>query len=530
MLTVDLRPYQETGLEKFLARGNLLLDMDMGTGKTIVTLAAIEQLLGDGEITTALVCCPKTLIPQWAQAIAAGTDVETRRVRAGKRQLIYPTEDWCLIVHGTPERRAELLAKAKANPPNYILASFDTVAANTRAFKALAQLVVIDEATVIKGFKAARAKRLRTLRTPWRIASTGTPVETRPEDVWGITNWVDPDLFGPWRDFEDAYIRRARNGMPIRYVNLPTMYRKLSAASHRIRRTDPQVAPYMPKVERAHWPVTMDAGTAAVYTRIMADLTAELEASGERGPFDPAAYYGGYDKASGPGRVMAIHQIAMQLLDHPDLVRESAAAYEAGEGGSRYAATIVADGYLDGLTATPKLTELKNRLDNIFVVNHHKVIVVTRHVGMLTRIARMLEVPYVLYHGEMSVTQRAGAVDAFEHDESVRLLVMSHAGAYGLDLPRATHLVVAHPPRSAGQGEQIEARHVRASSTHESVQVAILYVAGSVEERALQQLDHKREIAAAIQDGADRDGSGVIHNSVTSLTTHARSAITLNRS
>lgn len=532
MLNVELRAYQETGLEKFLTRGNLLLTMDMGSGKTVTAIGAAEQLLGDGQVTTVLICCPATLISQWAQALAAATDVETRRVKAAGRKLIYPTEDWCLIIHGTPERRARLLAKAKASPPQYIIASYDTVAASTRAFKALAQFVVIDEATVIKSLRAARAKLLRTLCVPWRLALTGTPVETgRPEEAWAIMNWVDPELFGPWRDFEDAYIRRNRSGIPIRYVNLATMHRKLSSASFRVRRTDPEVAPYMPEVERVRWSAEMDPATAEVYTRIMADLMAEMEASGERGNFDPAAYYAGFDEGSGPGKTMAIHQAAMMLLDHPDLIRESAAAYEQGKGGSAYAARIVTDGYLVGLTATPKLTLLKKCLDPVFSVNLNKVIVVTRHVAMLSRVAQMFEgVPHVLYHGDMSVTQRASAVDRFEHDESVRLLVMSHAGAYGLDLPRATHLVVIHPPRSAGQGEQIEARHVRASSTHASVQVAILLVAGTVEERAHDHLDHNREIAAAIVDGSNPDGSGVIHNSVTSLTSHARAVTTLNRS
>lgn len=527
MLTLDLLPYQEPAVPKFLGRGNLLISMEMGLGKTVTALACAEHLLGTGEITTCLVVAQGSLLVQWAKAIAKATDVETKTVTYKKQRITVPTEDWCLTIDGTPDKRAKLIDRAKAERPNYLIASYDTVADNVRVFRDLAELTTIDEVTVLKSFKARRARRLRKLTTPYRIGLTGTPVENRLEEVWPIMNWIDPRVFGDWRDFESAYIERNRFGWVTRYKNLPTFTRKFNEASYRKRTTDSDVAPYMPQVRRERWDVELDEQTTRVYRTIMAHLDHELEAIGPGTEFDAGAYYTGMDESTPIGKAMAVHQAGLMLLDHPDLVRDSAEAYRRGGGeGSRYAAALVDSGALDGLNSAPKLDTLFERLQTHLNAPDRKIIVVSKYRGMLSRMsARLGSIEHVFFHGGMSRGDQAAAVSRFESDPAVRVLLMSHAGAYGLDLPSASVLVNYDVARSAGQARQINARHVRASSTHEEVIVADLVVVDTIEHRAYRKLGVKARVSDAGIDGIGVTGAGDLQVSGDSLTAHVKQVI-----
>ena len=512
MLTVDLYPYQSPALDLFLSRGNLLIDMDMGLGKTTTSLACAEQLLGDGRIRTCVIICPAGLIMQWAASIASVTDVETKLVSHEGRTFAIPTEDWCLIIDGSPKRREKLLDQAFEKRPNYVIASHDIAAASWRRFRELGDLTIIDEATCLKNPKAQRARGLHKIVTDYRIALTGTPIENRLEEAFTIMKWVDPDLFGPWPVFEKRHIIRNGRGWIIGYKNLSWFHQELSKASYRKRATDPDVAPFMPSVRHVRWDVRLDAATMAVYRSIMEDLERE---------------YGRVDEDELPvGRAMSIHQAALMLLDHPGLLHDSAEEYLRGTGGSEYAAELVASGRLNGLTATPKLDVLVERLQPYLSQDGCKIIIVSRYVGMLTRIAdRLKGVGHVIYHGGMSRAAQQSAVHAFQTDPGIRVLIMSHAGAYGLDLPQAQLIVNYDIARSAGQARQINARHVRASSSFSSVGVADLVTLDTVEDRAYRRLGLKNRIVDAGVDGIGIDWTDRLIVAGDTLREHVLSAI-----
>ena len=60
---------------------------------------------------------------------------------------------------------------------------------------------------------------------------------------------------------------------------------------------------------------------------------------------------------------MAIHTAMEMLLDHPDLIVDSAMDYAEGDGkGSKYASVIYGSGALDELTHSPKLLLLLDKL------------------------------------------------------------------------------------------------------------------------------------------------------------------------
>jgi len=83
-----LLPYQPEAVDKMIDRGKMLVAYDLGLGKTVITIAAIEELMDQGKVTEpGLVICLSSLKYQWASSIKKFTNGSTP-----------------LVIDGTPEQ------------------------------------------------------------------------------------------------------------------------------------------------------------------------------------------------------------------------------------------------------------------------------------------------------------------------------------------------------------------------------------------------------------------------------------------
>lgn len=65
--TGTLLPYQPEAVDAMCTRGKMLVAYDLGLGKTVLTIAAIERLMDEGLITEpGIVICLSSLKYQWA--------------------------------------------------------------------------------------------------------------------------------------------------------------------------------------------------------------------------------------------------------------------------------------------------------------------------------------------------------------------------------------------------------------------------------------------------------------------------------
>ncbi|MFE9834055.1 DEAD/DEAH box helicase [Streptomyces sp. NPDC005551] len=546
MFVGELRPYQDEAVDRMVERGSLLLAYDQGTGKTVCAIAASEELMGEGKVTTTLIVALSSLKLQWAEAIANFTDVRKRWLRVKDQYVRVPAEDQCVLLDGNPEKRAKLYQQIQDTQPEYIIATYDQVIDDWHHIRRLdVECIIIDEATQIKSFKADRSKKIKRLWAPYRYALTGTPIENgKPEEVFSIMEWVDPEVLGRWDLFDTTYIERHRMGFVIKYKHMDVFHDVLSEAMARKTATDPDVAAYMPKVEFAERHVQLDFPTRRAYRRIAADLSEELAKAGakKRGSFDLAAYYSGSkqaDEKSAQGRIMARMLAAQMLLDHPDLLRKSAQDWEDSEKqrqegvektnwpGSKYAYQLVRSGLIDDLHTTPKTDAVIDEVRRILGDDpEHKVIIFSffRDMGEILQQA-LPEYSAVTFHGQMTQQAKAAAKQRFSQDPTCRIFLASDAGGYGLDLPVASHLINVDFAVSSGAQDQRNTRHRRTSSDWPLIYVIDFLVEGTLEERKKEQLGLKRRVAAAALDrkGASKDGE--IENDVESLTKHlARTA------
>lgn len=536
-------------MDMFLERGSLLLAMEQGVGKTMVAIAAAEELLGCGDINLNLVVVPASLKYQWGERIATHTDIPTVRIKIKGEWFTIPAPPYGIVIDGKPfqkdgvkytaeDDRARQYA-AITDETDYVILAYDNILDDVQQIKRIKRhsplMVTLDEVSAIKGLESRRSKRVkRMLAADYRMGLTGTPIENRPDEAFSIMQWVDKTVLRDWPEFEKSFIKRNSNGSVRRYNNLPLFHEIMSQAMYVKLRSDPDVSPYMPDEEFDTWTVDLDESTLSVYYDIGRDLLAELRAMRHSGDFNLANYYagrGGYDEGTQAGKAMAKYTAMEMLLDHPDLIVASAMDYQASKDkrdageekaswpGSKYCYQIWQAGMVDGLFHSPKLEELKWRLAVLFEFNPDaKVLIYTQWIEMLGIMEWELPYPSVLYHGGLNASSKAAVISKFTNDPTIRLFISSHAGAYGCDMFMASDLINYDRPWSAGKGDQINGRIVRASSEFNKVMIHTMECTGTIETRKRQVVEHKRRIASAIIRGVGADHMGRIENDVQTLT------------
>ncbi len=512
--TGELRPYQLEASALITNRGRALLALDLGTGKTVVSLHAIEKLRDEGMLDCALLIMSSSLTVQWANRISEFTDQD------------------CLVIDGsmTPAKRKKAYQEALQERPSYVVMGLRQVVSDAWFVEALRpELGLVDEVTSIKNFKPQQTKTIKkSVKTKYRIGLTAEPIENgKAEEVYSIMEWIDDSVFGNWRTFEDDFIiRNQYTNIITGYQNVDELHRRLMTACTSKRRDDPDVAKFMPTVEEYNLHIDMDLQTKELYDYIARDLLAELRMAGPSVSLDLARYYEGGDASEGDSstgritsRLLALHL----LLDDPSLLRASAEAYDDPDAnhGSRYASELLADGrLLPRDTHGAKLdAAVEVATEYLAEDERHKVIVFARFKGVLPLLAdRLDKYGCVLFHGGLNGKERAEAIAIFGDDPDVRVFLSSDAGGYGVDLFMASHLINYDRPQSSGALKQRNGRHVRASSTFRNVYIDNLIVADSVEEYQGAKLAFKNQVSTAILGGQMSVPGGKLESTARSLT------------
>jgi SNF2 family DNA or RNA helicase len=513
MFKGTLKPYQVEAVDKMVEKQRILVAYEMGLGKTPMTIAAIEKLRDQGKVTKpVLVLCLASLKYQWQKEIAKFTD------------------QTALVIDGTPKQRSEQYAQVTSH--SYVIMNYEQVVNDWDYVKTYSlAAIVCDEATAIKGFRAKRAKKVKELAkaVTVRFALTGTPVENgRPEEIYSIMQFVDKDILGRFDLFDKTFIVRNNFGGVQRYRNLPLLHSTISTFTVRKSQTDEDVRPYLPDATyREPLLVPLDKKSKSLYDLIAQDLLELLaEASSTFGSnFNLAAHYGQTWQPDDPanelrGKVMSRITALRMLCSSPDILRKSYQDFDSGNGGSAYVHSLGAE-LLSEVTKTPKLdiavAYLKEHLE---IDATYKAVVFSTYILSVEQlVARLTDAGFDArpYTGEMNAKQKEQAKVDFQTKQSVRVLVSSDAGGYGVDLPQANLLLNYDQPWSAGLAVQRNGRINRASSTWTSITIQDILVKDSIEQRQYDTLKQKSNIADAILDGEGINSKGGVDLTVGSL-------------
>jgi SNF2 family DNA or RNA helicase len=271
----------------------------------------------------------------------------------------------------------------------------------------------------------------------------------------------------------------------------------------------------------------LDRKASKLYNRIADDLVNDLDEALEMygSSFNVMAHYGYENKHGGPedeirGRIMSKVGCLKMLCSHPDLLRTSARKFLLSKGeGSAYANDLNESGALEGIDSSPKLEYLVQYVKDFLDQSEaNKVVIFATYVDMLDMMAEALGVDQCrLYSGKLDAKTKEENKIAFNTDPSIRVLISSDAGGYGVDLPAANLLINYDLPWSSGAATQRNGRIMRASSTWPSIVIQDIIVQGSIEARQFEALQQKNALASAVVDGEGIDERGGIPMTIGSL-------------
>lgn len=519
-----LLPYQPEAVDRMCERHKMLIAYDLGLGKTVLTIAAIERLMDERKIKEpGLIICLSSLKYQWAGQIEKFTNGTSN----------------ALVIDGSPKKRAEQYATAmdwENTGIDYVILNYEQVVNDWASVSKLPRgFVVIDEATAIKSFRSKRSKHVKRLtNAPFKFALTGTPIENgKPEELYSIMQFVDDKVLGRFDLFDKAFIVRNHFGGVERYVNLPTLHTKLKEACVRKAQKDPDVAPYLPDaIHKEPIFIPLDRKAAGVYRHIASDLLDDLEEAQNLfgSSFNIFAHYGLERSVGGAedemrGRIMAKVGCLKMLCSHPDLIKKSAAKFHQMNGeGSAYAADLVDQGVLEGVTSSTKLNYLVQYVNDFLEQEEeNKVVIFATYVDMLPKIVEALGPERCkIYSGKLDSKTKEENKIAFNTDPNIKVLVSSDAGGYGVDLPAGNLLINYDLPWSSGGATQRNGRIVRASSRFKTAVIQDILAAGSLEVRQSEVLQQKNAVSSAVIDGEGIDDKGGLTLTAKSLSKFLR--------
>jgi SNF2 family DNA or RNA helicase len=511
----ELKPYQVDAVDKMVDKKRILVAYEMGLGKTPMTIAALEKLRSNRDISdTVLVLCLASLKYQW------------------KAELEKFAKTEALVIDGSPKQRVTQYARVKDF--RYVIMNYEQVVNDWEILKEKAfDAIVCDEATAIKGFRAKRAKKVKELskKIPVRYALTGTPIENgKPEEMYSIMQFVDPKVLGRFDLFDKAFIVRNHFGGVLRYRNLPTFHSAISPHLVRKSQNDEDVKPYLPDaVYREPLIIDLDPASKKLYNHISDDLLDLLTQARMLfgSSFDVSAAYGYGNTWDGPenelrGQIMSRVTALRMLCSHPRLILDSKDHFEKQLGkGSAYIHSLADTGLLEKLNKSPKLDAVIGYLaEHLSIDSSYKAVVFSSYVNCVDEIVTRLNSKgfnSVAYTGALNAKEKEAAKVKFQTTEEMRVLVSSDAGGYGVDLPQANLLLNYDQPWSAGLAVQRNGRINRASSTWATITIQDVLARGSIEERQYAMLRQKGNVANAVLDGKGINDRGGVDLTVGSL-------------
>ncbi|MBR9830125.1 MAG: DEAD/DEAH box helicase [Oceanospirillales bacterium] len=453
-LRAQLRSYQQQGLEwlHFLHRygfGGILAD-DMGLGKTLQTLALIQSLKEQGQLTQpAMVLAPTSLMGNWLR--------EARQ--------FTPELRVCLL-HGTDRmQHVDTIGTSDLVVTSYPLLLRDIAHYQTQSFS----LLVLDEAQAIKNPKTKISRQVRQLRSGMRLCLTGTPLENHLGELWALMDFALPGLLSEQTLFNQIYRH------PIEQASDSDSQQALArkVAPFMLRRTKTAVVAELPPKSEIIQYVELDGRQRELYEAIRVSMEQRVR--------DLIA-----SKGLARSRIEfldALLKLRQACID-PRLVKLEQA---------------------QGIQQGAKLEWLADNL-SAMLEEGRRILIFSQFTQVLGLVEEQLKAQGVGYSKLTGQTRkRQEAVDRFQRGDVPVFLISLKAGGSGLNLTTADTVIHLDPWWNPAVEQQATDRAYRIGQD-KPVFVYKLVATNTVEERIQHMQQQKQALADALFDATGRAG------------------------
>ena len=321
--------------------------------------------------------------------------------------------------------------------------------------------IIADEADRLGNPFSKTTKAIKQLRSEKRIAMTGTPIQNTPEDLWSISDWLYPRYLGTFTQFQKKYCKLHPTwGRVIGYQNLGQLRERIEPIM--LRRLKEDVLKDFPAktVEYIHFELSKEE--REVYDAVRKTVIEEIKKMTDLDTRSLALI---------PVKMLRLRQ----ATNHMKLIDAKAAEN----------------------ISSSKVGVLKDLLIPV-AKSGEKMIVFTEFAEMAHILKEELSEynPSVIWGG-IDALERKNIVDQFTADSDMRVLIMTSAGTYGLNLQVASYVCHFDSPWSVSKLEQREGRAHRIGQD-KPVTAYHLIAKNTIDEHVIRILSGKRKMSDEI--------------------------------
>ena len=242
---------------------------EMGTGKTLTSIATMGAMYQMGAIEKVLIVAPTSVCPVWPKDIS---DYANFRCKVG-------------VLTGTKEHRLRELEAVKHYPLKGLKVAVINYESTWREglFEALKDwepdLIIADESQRIKTHDAQQSKAMHQLGdiAKYKLILSGTPVQNNAIDIFSQYRFLDPTVFGMnYYAFRGRYaIMGGFNQQQIiGYRDLDSLIKKEYSIAYRVTKEEALDLPEQTFLTRN---IPLEGKHKSLYQKIKRDSFAELE-------------------------------------------------------------------------------------------------------------------------------------------------------------------------------------------------------------------------------------------------------------
>ncbi len=489
-----LRPYQETALTWLgnMAEFNfgICLADDMGLGKTIEVIAFLEyrkEKYPQME-NSILIICPTSVLFNWRREIqkfAPGFEIYT---------------------HHGPERRKEAKYLHEfMHPHRIILTTYGTIRNDIDFFETIPFTgVILDESQNIKNYKTQQTLAILRLKSQYRIALSGTPIENRLLELWTLFQFLNPGLLGKRAEFQKKFVHPIERFHDEQISS--NLQRFISPFILRRLKSDKSIIQDLPEKNEIKVYLQLASDQAKLYAQVVNATMEELENKE-------------IEQSKRRGLILRLLTQTKQICNHPfQYLHLSSDYFELNPEIEEKTGTDAPDvlemesttnSHLQTISLeeffqeSVKMLRLVEMIDEI-LEDGEKILIFTQFKQMGTLLQKALELKYrfpvLFFHGGIPQNKRGDMVDSFQSSDlqSPPIMILSlRAGGTGLNLTQAS--TVFHFDRwwNPAVEDQATDRAYRIGQENR-VNVYKFVATGTIEEKIDQMLEEKRDLADRI--------------------------------
>jgi hypothetical protein len=418
---------------------------EMGLGKTLQAIGLMLHSYNSGA-KRILLCTPSSLTLNWLREIRKVAPTLEIHSYVGGSRFLHPKEFSELEIVQT---------------------TYDILVRDFTLFASGEwDLVICDEAQMLKNHDSKRSSRVQSLRAKTKVLLTGTPVENSLKDLWALVNIVHPGLMGSKEFFFNQIDDNPIDAERVGRAAAPLIKRR------RVRDVLPDLPPII-------------------------EIDQEIETSREFASFYEELRTGRHPRTAGSIQLARITALR-QFCCYPNLIADDYPKVEDA-----------------------KFQRLLELLDEISELKE-KVLIFASFTEPLNLIKRMVDINYddswcEIVDGRYAQEKRMEIIDKFQEREGFAVLVLNpEAAGKGLTITAANHVVHFNLPWNPATEAQATARVYRPGQKAEKVFVHRFFYSRTIEDVINQRLIFKEEVAdAAMEEPEAQSNSDFVKNALT---------------